>query len=170
MVIGLTDELGRIQKDGAAMLAGAGEYIPLRRRIGMKRAVRPGVRLAPLPLGRLPFFARGLVSPARRCAGIFGRLGRQIELGTQCGVVGAQRFDFHGQTFDRLRLRKNEADKRFLIKRIKRLAVHSQLESTRDFAVKLSQRRQLLPNSNFALNEDVSNCPARPRDPPSRRR
>ena len=29
------------------MLAGAGEHIPLRRRIGMKRAVRPSVRLAP---------------------------------------------------------------------------------------------------------------------------
>src|SRR5208283_619638 len=68
-----------------------------------------------------------------------------------------QCFDFPGQTFDRLRLRKNEADKRFLIKRIKRIAIHSQLESTRDSAVKLSQPRQLLPNSNSARNEDVSN-------------
>ena len=59
---------------------------------------------------------------------------------------------------NRLRLRKNEADKRFLIKRIKRLAIHSQLESTRDSAVKFSQPRQLLPNSNFDRNEDVSTC------------
>ena len=124
----------------------------------MKRAVRAGVRLAPLSLGRLAFLARGLVSLARRCVGIFGRLRRQIEFGTQCRVVGAQCFDFPGQTFDRLRLRKNEADKRFLIKRIKRIAIHSQLELTRDFAVKLSQPRQLLPNSNSARNEDVSNC------------
>src|SRR5208283_4166361 len=106
---------------------------------------------------RLAFLARGLVSLARRCVGIFGRLRRQIEFGTQCRVVGAQCFDFPGQTFDRLRLRKNEADKRFLIKRIKRIAIHSQLESTRDSAVKLSQPRQLLPNSNSARNEDVSN-------------
>src|SRR5271166_5732223 len=158
MVIGLADELRRFQKEGAAMLAGAREYIPLRRRIGMKRAVRAGVRLAPLSLGRLAFLARGLVSLARRCVGIFRRLRRQIEFGTQCRVVGAQCFDFPGQTFDRLRLRKNEADKRFLIKRIKRIAIHSQLESTRDSAVKLSQLRQLLPNSNSARNEDVSNC------------
>src|SRR5271166_122261 len=156
MVIGLADELRRFQKEGAAMLAGAREYIPLRRRIGMKRAVRAGVRLAPLSLGRLAFLARGLVSLARRCVGIFRRLRRQIEFGTQCRVVGAQCFDFPGQTFDRLRLRKNEADKRFLIKRIKRIAIHSQLESTRDSAVKLSQPRQLLPNSNSARNEDVS--------------
>ena len=87
-----------------------------------------------------------------------GRLRRQIEFGTQCRVVGAQCFDFPGQTSDRLRLRKNEADKRFLIKRIKRIAIHSQLESTCDSAVKLSQPRQLLPNSNSARNEDVSNC------------
>ena len=132
MVIGLADELRRFQKEGAAMLAGAREYIPLRRRIGMKRAVRAGVQLAPLSLGRLAFLARGLVSLARRGVGIFGRLRRQIEFGTQCRVVGAQCFDFPGQTFDRLRLRKNEADKRFLIKRIKRIAIHSQLESTRD--------------------------------------
>ena len=158
MIIGPADELRRFQKEGAAMLAGAREYIPLRRRIGMKRAVRAGVRLAPLSLGRLAFLARGLVSLARRCVGIFGRLRRQIEFGTQCRVVGAQCFDFPGQTFDRLRLRKNEADKRFLIKRIKRIAIHSQLESTRDSAVKLSQPRQLLPNSNSARNEDVSNC------------
>ena len=98
MVIGPADELRRFQKEGAAMLAGAREYIPLRRRIGMKRAVRASVRLAPLSLGRLAFLARGLVSPARRRAGSFGRLLRQIELGTQCRVVGAQRFDFPGQS------------------------------------------------------------------------
>jgi hypothetical protein len=63
--------------------------------------------------------------------------------------------------FDRFRLRKNEADKRSLVERIKRLAINLQLESTRDSAFKLSQRRQLLPNSNFALNEDVSNCQKR---------
>src|SRR5208283_4586962 len=50
-------------------------------------------------------------------------------------------------------VRKNEADKLFLVKRIKRIAIHSQLESTRDSAVKLSQPRQLLPNSNSARNE-----------------
>jgi hypothetical protein len=64
MVIGLADELRRIQKESAAMLAGAGEYIPFRRRIGMKRAIRPGVRLSPLSLGRLALLARGLVSLA----------------------------------------------------------------------------------------------------------
>jgi hypothetical protein len=88
MVIGLADELRRIQKESAAMLAGAGEYIPLCRRIGMERAVRPGVRLAPFSLVRLALLARGLVSLARRSAGIFGRLRRQIELGAQFGVVG----------------------------------------------------------------------------------
>ena len=150
MVIGLADELRRIQKEGAAMLAGTGEHIPLRRRIGMKRAVRPSVRLAPPSLVRLALLARGLVSLARRCAGIFGRLRRQIELGAQCGVVGAQRFDLPGQAFDRFRLRKNQADNRFLIERIKLLAIHSQLESTRDSAVKLSQRRQIRANSNCA--------------------
>src|SRR5271166_4155543 len=62
MVIGLADELRRIQKEGAAMLAGAGEHIPLRRRIGMKRAVRPSVRLAPPSLVRLALLARGFVS------------------------------------------------------------------------------------------------------------
>ena len=156
MVIGLADELRRIQKEGAAMLAGAGEHIPLRRRIGMKRAVRPSVRLAPPSLVRLALLARGLVSLARRCAGIFGRLRRQIELGAQCGVVGAQRFDLPGQAFDRFRLRKNQADKRFLIERIKRLAIHSQLESTRDSAVKLSQRRQIRQIPTAPPNEDVS--------------
>jgi len=35
---------------------------------------------------------------------VAGRLWRQIEF-------GAERFDFPGQTFDRLGLRKNEADK-----------------------------------------------------------
>jgi hypothetical protein len=35
MVIGLADELRRIQKESAAMLTGAGEYIPLHGRIGM---------------------------------------------------------------------------------------------------------------------------------------
>jgi hypothetical protein len=35
MVIGLADELRRIQKEGAAILAGAGEYIALRRQIGV---------------------------------------------------------------------------------------------------------------------------------------
>ena len=35
VVIGLTDELRGIQKESAAMLAGAGEYIALRRRIGV---------------------------------------------------------------------------------------------------------------------------------------
>src|SRR5271167_4031952 len=118
--------------------------------------MRPGVRLAPLSLGRLALLARGLVSLARRRAGIFGRLWRQIEFGAQFGVVGAQRFDFPRQAFDRFRLRKNEADQRFLIKRIKRLAIHSQLESTRDSAVKLSPRRQIRANSNSARNEDVS--------------
>jgi hypothetical protein len=87
---------------------------------------------------------------AAEAAGIFGRLRRQIELRAQCGVVGAQRFDLPGQAFDRFRLRKNEADNRFLIERIKRLAIHSQLESTRDSAVKLSQRRQIRANSNCA--------------------
>ena len=57
-----------------------------------------------------------------------------------------------------LSLRKNEADKRFLIKRIKRIAIHSQLESTRDSAVKCSLPRQLLPNSDSDRNGDVSNC------------
>ncbi len=52
-------------------------------------------------------------------------------------VVSVQRFDFPGQTFDRLRLRKNEADQRFRVERIKRLVIHSQLESTCDSAVKL---------------------------------
>src|SRR5208283_4442928 len=89
--------------------------------------MRPGVRLAPLSLGRLALLARGLVSLARRSTGIFGRLWRQIEFGAQFGVVGAQRFDFPRQAFDRFRLRKNEPDKRFLIERIKRLAIHSQL-------------------------------------------
>ena len=56
--------------------------------------MRPGVRLAPLSLGRLALLARGLVSLARRSTGIFGRLWRQIEFGAQFGVVGAQRFDF----------------------------------------------------------------------------
>src|ERR1700757_4491111 len=126
--------------------------------------MRPGVRLAPLSLGRLALLARGLVSLARRSTGIFGRLWRQIEFGAQFGVVGAQRFDLPRQAFDRFRLRKNEADKRFLIERIKRLAIHSQLESTKDSAVKLSQRRKLLPNSNSAWNEDVSNCDRRGQD------
>ena len=117
------------------MLAGAREYIPLRRRIGMKRAVRAGVRLAPLSLGRLAFLARGLVSLARRCVGIFGRLRRQIEFGTQCRVVGAQCFDFPGQTFDRLRLRKNEADKRFLIKQS---SVSRSIHSLNQLAIPLS--------------------------------
>jgi len=57
MVIGLADELRRIQKESAAMLAGAGEHIPLRRRIGMKWAVRPacGLRLFPSdPCSRRP--------------------------------------------------------------------------------------------------------------------
>src|ERR1700739_2373993 len=75
-----------------------------------------------------------------------------MELGAKCGVVGAQRFDFPRQAFDRFRLRQNKADKRFLIKRIKRLAIHSQLESTRDSAVKLSQRRHIRANSNRARN------------------
>ena len=74
MVIGLADELRRIHKEGAAMLAGAGEYIALRRWIGMERTVRPGVRLAPLSPGRLALLARDLVSLARRRAGIFWRL------------------------------------------------------------------------------------------------
>ena len=111
------------------MLAGAREYIPLRRRIGMKRAVRAGVRLAPLSLGRLAFLARGLVSLARRCVGIFGRLRRQIEFGTQCRVVGAQCFDFPGQTFDRLRLRKNEADIAARELKISRETARNQLKS-----------------------------------------
>src|SRR5271167_308325 len=119
--------------------------------------MRPGVRLAPLSLGRLALLARGLVSLARRSAGIFGRFWRQIEFGAQFGVVGAQRLDFPRQAFDRFRLRKNQADKRFLIERIKRLAIHSQLESTRDSAVKLSPRRQILADSNSFENEDVSN-------------
>ncbi len=88
MVIGLAAELRRIQKESAAMLAGTGEYVALRRRVGMERAVRPGVRLAPLCLGRLAFLACGLVSLARRRAGILGSLRRQIELGAQFGVVG----------------------------------------------------------------------------------
>ena len=81
MVIGLADELRRIQKEGAAMLAGGGEHIPLRRRIGMKRAVRPRMRLAPLSLGRLALPARALASLAWWRAGILGRLRRQVELG-----------------------------------------------------------------------------------------
>ena len=141
------------------MLAGAREYIPLRRRIGMKRAVRAGVRLAPLSLGRLAFLARGLVSLARRCVELWVLRAHRSELGH--AVPRCRRASVSnppGQTFHRLRLRKNEADKRFLIKRIKRIAIHSQLELTCDFAVKLSQLRQLLPNSNSARNEDVSNC------------
>jgi hypothetical protein len=47
--------LRSVQKESAAVLAGAREYIPLRRRIGMKRAVRPSVRLAP--------FSYGMVGP-----------------------------------------------------------------------------------------------------------
>ena len=115
MVIGLADELRRFQKEGAAMLAGAREYIPLRRRIGMKRAVRAGVRLAPLSLGRLAFLARGLVSLARRCVGIFGRLRRQIEFGTKCRVVGAQCSTSLVKRSIASACEKNEADKRFLI-------------------------------------------------------
>jgi hypothetical protein len=57
MVIGLADELRRIHKEGAAMLAGAGEYIALRRWIGMERTMRAGVRLAPLSPGRLALLA-----------------------------------------------------------------------------------------------------------------
>src|SRR5271166_6512414 len=82
--------------------------------IGMKCAVRPSVcavrpSVCAASLVRLALLARGFVSLARRCAGIFGRLRRKIELGAQCGVVGAQRFDLPGQAFDRFRLRKNEA-------------------------------------------------------------
>jgi hypothetical protein len=65
------------------------------------------------------------------------------------------RWESHDSTQFRIA---DEADKRFLIKRIKRIVIHSQLESTRDSAVKFSQPRQLLPNSNSARNEDVSNC------------
>lgn len=40
----------------------------------------------------------------------------------------------------------------------KRLAIYSQLESARDSAVKLSQRRQIRANSHSAQNEEVGNC------------
>ena len=68
MVIGLADELRRIQKESAAALAGAGEHIPLRRRIGMKRAVRPACGLRRFPSDVL------LSSPAALCPWLGGML------------------------------------------------------------------------------------------------
>ena len=49
-------------------------------------------------------------------------------------------------------------DKRFFIKQIKRLAIHSQLKSTQNSAVKFSPHRQIRPNSTLNQNEGVSNC------------
>ena len=60
MVIGFADELRRIQKEGAAMLAGADERIPLRR--------APACGLRRLPLCVLPS------SPAALCPWIGGVL------------------------------------------------------------------------------------------------
>jgi hypothetical protein len=49
-------------------------------------------------------------------------------------IVGFQHETDARRFWDAIRfhLRKNEADKRFLIERIKRLTIHSQLESARD--------------------------------------
>jgi hypothetical protein len=116
------------------------------------------VRLAPFSFRRLAIITRNLVSPARRRTGIIRRpsgaspragFGRQIELGAEAGnirvkfgVAGAERLDFLHRTFNRFRLRKNEADKHFLIKRIERFMIHSKLESVPDSAVKFPPPRQ----------------------------
>jgi hypothetical protein len=130
--IGFAGDLRSLRDIGAAMLAGAGGDLAILRGIWMQRPMRAGVGLAAL-FSALAFVlacrgARGLLPLARRRAGVFRSLFRQIERGFKLGHTLRQ-------TLDHLRLRQDQADQRLPVKRIKRGALHPQRESNRDSPV-----------------------------------
>jgi hypothetical protein len=112
------------------MSATLGQNVAFARRIGMQGAMRPGMRLAPA-LARVcrSRIARRFLSLRGRRARIVRRLRWKAKLGLKLGNPHRQPLDLPGQRRDRLRLRKNQPDQRFLVERLKRVAMHPSFES-----------------------------------------
>jgi hypothetical protein len=106
-IVGLARTLRHIRHIAPAALADKSRHDPHRGRVGMERAMRPGVRIG-LGLGRGSL--RRLLTLRRRNAGIVGRLRRQAQLGLEFGDPSRQRRHLTHQRGDqRVLLRVREA-------------------------------------------------------------
>ena len=152
-VVALAGELRRVRDIDAATLAMGGAKFPPRGRVGVKRPVRAGMGLG-FCLGRRG--RRRLLPLRRRQARIVRRLGRLPEFGLQFRHSRRENLNLLRQRLDRLGLRPDQVDQRFLVQSSQRFTIHPNGESVTvpavnrsKFAVNVFQNRG--PLSNYPL-------------------